>query len=220
MSQVVDLLTEEEREIKAELEQVIDESLTALERLASAIIEYRDFRLWREEYSSWEDCAFDKWGIKKSRIQQILAGADTANVVKQLELPKGYENPSEGQLRPLAKKDIPDETKQAVYAAAVETASKEGKPVTGALVAKELENYYGGTAGTENGKGEEAEGVPPKVLLGKLRDGFEDICFLVDTALSCNNLESFVYSRLYTVRDQLRQGISCVDYVLKKEAKK
>jgi len=136
MTNVVEVLSEEEKEIKAELELSIEQGLSSLEQLARDLVEYRDLRLWREDYESWEECVQDKWNIKKTRIQQILTGAATAEVVNELDIPEEYKDPSEGQIRPISKKKISDEDKKAVYLAAVEECEAEGKALTGAVVEK------------------------------------------------------------------------------------
>lgn len=149
-------LTESELELKAELEASIEEGLSSLERLARDLAEYRDLRLYRDEYASWEECVLKKWNMRRSRVQQLLAAAATSELVNELDIPDEYKTPSEGQLRPISKKKIPDEEKKQAYSAAVAESIETGKPLTGAMVEEKLHSIKGTSC-------EEAEPVAPQL---------------------------------------------------------
>lgn len=143
MSEVIEILTFEEFELKNALEEVITGELQVIEAsvvtLSRALTEYRDKKLYRDEYSSFAECAAKKFGIGRSRAQQLIACGKTIDALEGLPLPEGYgETPTEGQLRPISKAGIPDEDKRKVYSAAVEQAASEQKPVTGKLIEEKL----------------------------------------------------------------------------------
>lgn len=170
MSDIIEVLTVDEDELKAELENVIFEELktidSAIVSLSRALREYRDKELYRDEFGTFAECAAQKFKIGRSRAQQLIACGQTVEALVGLPLPEGYTaEPTEGQVRAISKASIPDEVKREVYAAAVEEAADKEKPLTGAMVAKKLEEVT-------RSKLPEPKETPPTPIVPKRKPGY------------------------------------------------
>jgi len=78
MSDIIEILTVEEDELKSEFEIVIHEAFVSIDNLilslCRAFKEYRDKELYRAEYATFAECAAQKFKIGRSRAQQLIAG--------------------------------------------------------------------------------------------------------------------------------------------------
>lgn len=121
-------LTQSEQTRLAELETVIKDGLLTFIDVGAALLEIRNSRLYRHEYSTFEQYCREKWQMTKTSANRLI---QAHGVITNLT-PTGVIPDSERQARPLAKLE-PEEQKVA-WQNAVETAP-EGK-VTGAHVQK------------------------------------------------------------------------------------
>lgn len=98
----MDSLAISERQELQRHEQIIQQGLNTFVEVGQALAAIRDSRLYREDYSTFEDYCKDKWGMKQSRVYQFM---DAAQVVKQLQSSTIVEllPTTESQARPLTK---------------------------------------------------------------------------------------------------------------------
>jgi hypothetical protein len=102
------------------LERTIENARGALLAMARALSEIRDGKLYRAEFSTFEEYCKVKWGFSKRRAYQLLEGAETVKSLPEKSEPLVH---SERQARALAL--VPPEKRVEV----LEEASKDG-PVT------------------------------------------------------------------------------------------
>lgn len=96
-----ELLNIEERNELERCEVVIKQGLQTFVEVGQALMLIRDKRLYRAEYSRFEDYCQDKWQLKKSQTYRLI---DAANVVENIKLPPGGKLPqTEKHARPLTK---------------------------------------------------------------------------------------------------------------------
>lgn len=108
------LIIEEER--LGELESVIERGLKTFVDVGMALLEIRDSRLYREDYSTFEDYCRDRWGFTRMRASQLIASYEVVNNVNNcLQIPQ-----TESQARPLT--SLEPEQQREAWARAVETA--------------------------------------------------------------------------------------------------
>lgn len=111
----------ERNELQA-CEQVIERGLQTFYEVGQALMEIRDAKLYRAEYSSFEAYCNERWGLKQSRAYQFIGAAAVIDNLKSstlVELPT-----TERYARPLTKLDPED---QVVAWQAVVDAVGEGK---------------------------------------------------------------------------------------------
>jgi len=123
-----------------QLETTIERGLQTFYEVGSALLTIRDKRLYRSEYSAFEDYCQERWGFTKTYANYQIAAAEvranlTTIVVKQLPQ-------NEAQIRPLTSLE-PDQQRE-VWQRAVETAPN-GK-ITAAHVAQVASDYPYGDA--------------------------------------------------------------------------
>lgn len=116
----VDLSVSETTRLQ-ECEAVIERGIKTFVDVGMALMEIRDGRLYRRDYSTFEDYCRDKWGMSRIHAHRMIEAAEvTGNL-----LPMGNILPvSERQARPLA--SLPSDVQPLVWQVAVETAP-EGK---------------------------------------------------------------------------------------------
>ncbi len=109
----------------AELEKVIAKGQKTFVDVGLALAEIRASRLYRREYSGFEDYCQRKWGWSASRARQLVASAQVAKSVTIVTLP------NEAAARELGKAEPVDRV------GVVQAIAAEGRPVT----AKEIKRH-------------------------------------------------------------------------------
>ncbi len=103
-------LTRSERHSLAELEEVIAKGLQTFHVVGKALLEIRDKRLYKEQYSTWEDYCRERWEIGRAHAYRLINAAD---VVADLS-PIGDTGPrNEAQARALV--PLPPEQRRQVW---------------------------------------------------------------------------------------------------------
>lgn len=119
-----------------QLEVRIREGLKTFVDVGAALLEIRDARLYRQDYSTFEEYCQERWGLKERQAYRLM---DASAVVAHLEsCPIGQLLPTtESQVRPLTKLEPEEQT--IVWQRATETAPN-GK-VTAAHVQNVADEY-------------------------------------------------------------------------------
>lgn len=89
-------------------ESIIERGLKTFTEVGSALMDIRDKRLYRADYSTFEDYCRERWGMARSRAYQLM---DTALVVNTLSTMVDILPTSERQARPLTSLE-PDEQRE------------------------------------------------------------------------------------------------------------
>lgn len=125
-------LSVEQRDRLRVLEQIIGNGLNTCLEVVTALKTIGDQKLWREGFDSLEDYCFRKWGIRKSRIYQLIGhGAVVANLGDDSTVQ------NEAQTRPLL--NLSPEDQVTVWNIALQIA--HGSPPTGAQVRQALKEW-------------------------------------------------------------------------------
>lgn len=110
-------ITDSELTRLAECEAVIERGLKTFVDVGNALLEIRDSRLYRKEYSTFEDYCRARWNMQRAHAYRMI---EAASVVNNLS-PMGDILPTtERQARPLT--TLPDELVPVAWQQAVETA--------------------------------------------------------------------------------------------------
>ena len=112
-----------------ELEKTIARGKKTFVDVGLALAEIRDLRLFKREYSNFNEYCQKKWGWEQSYANHVIRAAD---VVKSLPEKIGTIVPSEGAARELSK--IPAEQRAEV----VQAITNAGQPVTAAAIKQHL----------------------------------------------------------------------------------
>ena len=130
------IITLDERSRLYQLEETIRQGLNTFVDVGNALLEIRDKRLYRQEYSTFEEYFQTVWGMSKMHAYRLM---DSAGVIDNLKSNQLVTFPTnESQARPLASLE-PEEQVEAWKR--VITSTPEGK-ITAAIVlkaAKEVE---------------------------------------------------------------------------------
>lgn len=110
-----------ERSEWIECRAIVRRGLSTFYETGQALFKIRDKRLYREEYSTWEDYCRDECGKSKTHINRLI---DSSSVVQNLT-PIGVKISTESQARELTK--FEPERQRQVWQAAVDTAPN-GQP--------------------------------------------------------------------------------------------
>ena len=113
----------------AELEKTIMRGKKTFVEVGLALAEIRDLRLYRREYSGFEEYCRKKWGWSKPYCTQLITAAA---VVESLPADKQVAIATESQARELAK------VEPAQRAGVVQAIVDQGKPVTAAAIKAHL----------------------------------------------------------------------------------
>jgi hypothetical protein len=145
-------LAADEKASLARLEEIVEHGIGHVYRVAKALEEIRDSRLYREHYRTFEDYCQHRWNYTRRRVNQLIG---TAEVIADLagdtmgtlgshteimEVDNSSLPTTERQLRPLAA--LPSDKRKEVWREAVET-SKGGRPSgrhVQSVVSKKLES--------------------------------------------------------------------------------
>jgi len=132
---MTELITLDERSRLYQLEETIRQGLNTFVDVGNALLEIRDKRLYRQEYSTFEEYCREQWNMERRRAYQLM---DAAQVVENVYHGTQILPTSERQARPLTSLE-PAEQVEAWKR--VITSTPEGK-ITAAVVlkaAKEVE---------------------------------------------------------------------------------
>lgn len=93
----------------AECEAVIDRGLKTFVDVGNALLEIRDNRLYRAEYSTFEDYCRERWNISRPRAYQLIEAAEVVNCLSTIvdKIPA-----TESQVRPLTQLE-PEQQREA-----------------------------------------------------------------------------------------------------------
>jgi len=113
-------LSDAERARKKELDAIISRGLKTFIEVGNALLEYRESRLYRESYPTFEAWVQAKHGITRQHAGRLIAAATVANNIAGEMEPIGYIPESESVLRPVAK--LSPESQRIVMLVATQTA--------------------------------------------------------------------------------------------------
>jgi len=114
------IITMQESARLVELERTIETGMTTFVEVGNALMEIRDSRLYRVEYKTFEAYCREKWGMSKSRANQLISGS---GVVQNLATVVAKPPTTETQARPLT--TLPAEQQPQAWERAVEIAEGE-----------------------------------------------------------------------------------------------
>jgi hypothetical protein len=123
---VTELLTAQEGEALAELEQVIERGLTTFVDVGNALLTIRDERLYRADYATFEDYCRERWGLSRPRAYQLIDAANTVSTIVDTGLPAPA---NEGQARELAR--VPEEQRAEIWQQTLDATG--GRPTAAAI---------------------------------------------------------------------------------------
>lgn len=129
-------LNEVETNRLTELETVIERGLQTFVDVGTALLEIRDSRLYRNDYSTFEEYCRDRWGWERRHAYRLI---DAATVVENVSLGTQIVPTSERQARPLTQ--LPPDQQREAWAIALDTAP-DGK-ITGAHVQQVVDEIKG-----------------------------------------------------------------------------
>lgn len=119
-------LTSVELTALREHEDTIRQGLKTFAEVGTALLAIRDARLYRAEFTTFEDYCRAKWGMTRMHAGRMIAAADVMkNVTRGLQTPLPT---SERQARPLSK--LPADEQPEAWQEATDKASSEGRKVT------------------------------------------------------------------------------------------
>lgn len=132
-----------------ELETVVELGLQTFYDVGMALVEIRDERLYRQDYSTWEAYCRDRWGFNRARANNLISAFKIVNVLDSSEskvLPS-----NESQVRPL--KLLEPEQQVVAWQRVIETAP-DGDPnkVTGAHVQRIVDDMRGVERDSDTGR--------------------------------------------------------------------
>lgn len=122
-------LTPEEAAIYAECKRVVADGMAEFVKIGNALLTISDKRLYREEYSTFEEFCQAEYEISASRAYRLCAGAETVKV-----LPNGQQSQvkNERQARELSKA-APEQREEVLEEAA------SAEPVTAKAIRKAIQ---------------------------------------------------------------------------------
>lgn len=126
MTQVLSI---DERNELERCEVVIKQGLETFIEVGQALLTIREKRLYRLEFSTFEDYCRDRWGIKKSTAYQLISASEVIENVRHggQILPQ-----SERQARPLTQ--LQPEVQREAWKEVVQQAEQTNQPITAAKV--------------------------------------------------------------------------------------
>ncbi len=132
-----DIITLDERSRLFQLEETIRQGLNTFVDVGNALLEIRDKRLYRQEYSTFEEYCNKQWNMKQSRAYQFMDSAKVVGILQSSTIVELLPT-NEAQARPLASLEPAEQIE--AWKRAI-TSTPEGK-ITAAVVlkaAKEVE---------------------------------------------------------------------------------
>ena len=114
------VLNQDERTELDHCETVISMGLSTFIKVGEALLTIRDHRLYREDFSTFDDYCRDKWGIASSRARQLMGANETVQDIKSVTNGNTFLPTNERQTRPMAR--LTPNEKGLVWEKAVEKA--------------------------------------------------------------------------------------------------
>jgi hypothetical protein len=124
-----ELLNTEERNELERCEVVIRQGLETFIEVGQALMIIRDKRLYRSEFSTFDDYCRDMWGMAKSTAYQYI---EASNVVENVRHGGQILPSTERQARPLTA--LQPEVQRQAWAEVVQQSQATGQPITAARV--------------------------------------------------------------------------------------
>lgn len=118
-------LQRSEREVLERNEAVIRDGLNNFMKVGKALLEIREFKLYRETHATFEAYLKEKWSLSYRRAIQLI---DASVVVENMNNCSGLAVENEAQARELS--TLPPEQQAPAFQAAQEAAKTEGRDVT------------------------------------------------------------------------------------------
>jgi len=106
-----------------ELEKIIEAGRQTFIEVGTALAEIRDSRLYKADFSTFDDYCIHKWGFKRAHAHRLIKAASVA-----IELSPVGDVPSERAARELVK--VPKEKRETVIKAVITTAKSADRPIT------------------------------------------------------------------------------------------
>lgn len=132
----MDQLTRLEKSRLSECEAVIKKSMNSFYDMGEALKEIRESRLYKNEFSSFEDYCSAKWAMKRDYADRVINSAITIDNLT----PMGVVPDSERQTRPLTKLKDPQIQQQA-WAQVVKESEETHEPITAKKVEAVVKQY-------------------------------------------------------------------------------
>jgi hypothetical protein len=132
----VDVLSENEEQRLGVCEGAIQKGWNGLVAVGLALAEIRDGRLYRNDFSSFEDYCATRWEFKRGKANYLIAAA---RICRQISETPGLPQPDrESQLRPLFAVSLEDAELAWQYA----VQSCCGRPVTARMVKRAVQELH------------------------------------------------------------------------------
>ena len=96
------ILNQDERTELDHCETVISMGLSTFIKVGEALSTIWARRLYREDYSTFDDYCRDKWGIASSRARQLMGASETVQDIKSVTTGNTFLPTNERQARPMA----------------------------------------------------------------------------------------------------------------------
>ena len=96
-----ELITLDERSRLYQLEETIRQGLNTFVDVGNALLEIRDKRLYRQEYSTFEEYCREQWSFTKQRAYQLMDAATVVDTIQKSTIVDFFPK-TESQARPLA----------------------------------------------------------------------------------------------------------------------
>lgn len=198
-------LTSTEVATLASFETVIRQGLDSFVEVGNALAKIRDGRLYRAEFSTFEEYCGSKWNLSKRHVNRLVAAAEVVEDIKPDVEPTGPVGPTiapstERQARPLA--SVPKEERATVWQEVVDTAPKTdaGEPkITAAHVQEVVDRKLDKPAPHVSNNSGNNEWYTPPHIIDAAREVLGDIdC---DPASSPKANEVVKAKRIYTADD-------------------
>lgn len=110
-------ITTSESKRLLELEEVIERGLSTFIQVGEALAEIRDSRLYRVQFSTFEEYCREEWEMSKTQANRLIAGSEVAENLT----PNGVTPRAESQVRPLTQ--LPPSEQPKAWEAAVQSAN-------------------------------------------------------------------------------------------------
>lgn len=123
---MTEILDADEQRTLAQHENTIRRGLATFVEVGNALVAISEQRLYRAEFTTFEDYCRDRWGFSRQRAYQLTAAAQTATTIVDSGLPSPA---NEGQARELAR--VPEPERVEVWREVVERT--DGKPTAAAI---------------------------------------------------------------------------------------
>jgi N6-adenosine-specific RNA methylase IME4 len=133
---VTNSITLDERSRLYQLEETIRQGLNTFVDVGNALLEIRDKRLYRQEYSTFEEYCNKQWNFTKQRVYQLMDSASVMDTLQKSTTVDFFPT-SERQARPLASLETDEQVE--VWQQIVEDSLENN--ITANVVLNAVKNY-------------------------------------------------------------------------------